>query len=157
MPSAVAPVSIAISPDKGVGYSQLFTIRFPHAEKSAAGTVEVAFSDSTGNRSCAVFLDPENARVELQFDPAKGPGLRVSGNAGTLNRVENSICAVDLAEASFTLRGENLEVLLPMVFKPAFEGPKHIKSWVWDKKGTVRTESQMSGEWMVGPGGKGQL
>jgi serine/threonine protein kinase len=157
LPSAVAPVSIAISPARGVGYSQLFTIRFPHAEKSAAGTVEVAFSDSTGDRSCAVFLDPENARVELQFDPAKGPGLRVSGNAGTLNRVENSICAVDLAEASFTQRGENLEVLLPVVFKPAFEGPKNIKSWVWDKKGTVRTENQTSGEWMVGPGGKGQL
>jgi serine/threonine protein kinase len=159
LPVTAAPVSIAISPARGVGYSQVFTIRFANPEKSAAavGTLEVAFTDSTGDRSCAVFLDTENGRVELQFDPTKGPGLRVSGNAGTLNRVENSICAVDLAEASFTQHGENLELLLPMVFKPAFDGQKNIKSRIWDKRGTVRTDSQMSGEWMVGPGGKGQL
>jgi hypothetical protein len=129
----------------------VFTLRFTDPENAGRGIVKVVFGDSTGDRNCAVFLDHEAGRVELQFDPAKGPGLRVSGDAGAFRRVENSVCAVDLSEAKFTQHGNDLEVRLPMIFKPGFEGPKNIKSWVWDKKGKARVDGLTSGQWMVGP------
>jgi Protein kinase domain len=147
----VTPVSFSISPDNGTGYNQSFTLRVT-GPKGAEDirTVELAFHDTAGNRDCAIFLEPEEGRVELQFNPAAGPMLRVAGNAGTLNRIENSVCTVDLIETSLTLQGNDLQAKLPVIFKPGFEGLKEIKSWAWDKKGN-RAEGQGGGQWIVGP------
>jgi hypothetical protein len=146
-----APVSLSILPDRGTGSSQTFALHFTDSEGAGdIGTVKIAFHDPAGNRDCAVFLEPDDGRVELQFNPAGGSGLRVPGNVGTLDRIENPVCAVDLIGASLTRQGNDLEVKLPMIFKQTFEGLKEIKSWVWDKKGTVRVAGQMSGQWIVG-------
>ncbi len=148
---AATPVGFSISPDRGAGYSQAFTLRFTGPNGAAdIKTAEVVFSDPTANRECALFLEPDDGRVELQFNPAGGPMLRVAGHVGTLDRIENSVCAVDLTDASFTLTADNLEVKLPVIFKQTFEGPKEIKSRTWDKKGATQAEST-GGQWMVGP------
>jgi len=147
----IASIGFSISPDRGAGYSQTFTLRFTDPKGAAdIQTAEVAFSDPGANRNCAVFLDPDNGRVELQFNPSGGPGLRVSGNVGTLGRIENSICAVDLTEAAFKLHGDDLEVKLPVTFKQGFEGVKEVRSSAWDRKGASRVEGHRC-EWVVGP------
>jgi len=69
---------------------------------------------------------------------------------GTLDRIENSVCAVDLTGASLTLHGDDLDVKLPITFKAGFEGPTEIKLWEWDKKGTRTTDGLSAGQWVVG-------
>jgi len=150
-PPAV-PVTFSISPDHGAGYSQAFTIRFTDPKGGEnIKTAEVAFRDPTGNRDCAVFLEPDDGRVSIQFNPAGGPMLRTPGNVGTLDRIQNSVCAVDLTEASFTPHGNDLDVKLPVTFKPGFEGTKEIKLWAWDKKQSKTADGLSGGQWIVGP------
>jgi hypothetical protein len=77
--------------------------------------------------------------------------LRVAGNVGSLDRIENSVCAVDLIGAFLSLQGNDLEAKIPVGFKLGFEGPKEVKSWVWPRKGSIRAEGQGGGQWIVGP------
>jgi hypothetical protein len=38
-----------------------------------------------------------------------------------------------------------------MTFKPTFDGPKEIRSWLTDDRGQVREESRITARWTVGP------
>ena len=75
----------------------------------------------------------------------------MGGYAGTLNRIQNPVCSVDLTEVSFTSHENELVVKLAVIFQPAFDGEKEIRAWVRNKKGAALMEDRLTGEWMVGP------
>jgi hypothetical protein len=75
----------------------------------------------------------------------------VSGNLGTLSRIENSICAVDLSDVSLLRQADATGLLLRVTFKPSFNGEKKIESWVWKKPGGPRSETTLAGKWTIGP------
>jgi serine/threonine protein kinase len=152
VPAMPVPVALSVSPDQGVGYQQAFTFRYSHPRGAAAiRTVEVAFRDreTVGARRCAIFVDTNEGRVRLQVHPDRAPGLTVSGDLGTLAGLDNSVCSVDLIGVSVKPQGNDLELRLPVTFKPSFEGLKEIESWPWDKSDS-RGDSQVHGQWMVG-------
>lgn len=152
-----APALLSVSPDHGVGYSQAFTFRYTSATSadSILGA-EVDFHEQTagGVRDCAVFIEPSDGRVQLQFSPQGGPGMRLSGILGSLARLDNAVCTVDLVDVAVTRQGNELEVRLPMTFKPAFEGLKEIRAWAWDRAPSGPPENGVSGQWTVGPPGE---
>jgi hypothetical protein len=150
-----APIAASLSPETGSGYTQAFSFHYPASpELENPAQFEVDFRDdiAAGARHCNILIEPSTGRVQLQFDPLRGPALRVAGNLGTLDRIENSICAVDLSGVILN-RGENAtDLLLPMTFKPSFDGAKRIESWVWKKQNAPRSETTLTGQWIVGPG-----
>jgi predicted Ser/Thr protein kinase len=117
------------------------------------GMVEVQFHDPASGRGCTVFVEPSTGAVRLQsFDT---PGLSVSGEAGSLHSLESPVCIADLSGVSFTKEGNDLEVRLPVSFKPSFgEGPKEITSWPWDKTAKHRSGSSATGLWTVASAGQ---
>jgi hypothetical protein len=149
-----APLEASVSPGSGSGYDQVFSFLYPSlAELETSAELEVDFFDAAAldARHCKLLIEPSTGRVELQFDPRRGPALRVSGNLGTLSRIENSICAVDLSGVTLVSQASGAELRLPMTFKPSFDGAKTIESWVRKKPGSARSETTLAGQWTVGP------
>jgi len=151
---SAAPVALSVSPDRGAGYDQAFTLRY--ADEAGADAIlraEVDFHEQTAGRvrDCAVFVNLNDGRVQLQYSPEGGPGLRVSGTLGTLSRLDNSVCSVDFSAVAIERHGKELELRLPMTFKPSFEGPKEIRSRAWDRIESTSPETHVGGRWTVGP------
>jgi serine/threonine protein kinase len=154
-------ISASVSPENGLGYSQVFSFRYllkepvkePVEEAASPAGIEIDFGDKTGAdaRHCNIVVDPSTGRVQLQFNPSGGPGLRVAGQLGTLNRIENSICSVDLSDVTLVRQANALELRLGMTFKISFDGARAIRSWLWTKQGGSRSETTLSGQWTVGP------
>jgi hypothetical protein len=149
-PAATATVS----PDGGTGYEQSFTFHYSVPEGSPKiRAVRIDFHEDgpNGPRDCDISIEPESRNVLLQFDPEHGPQLRRSSNIGAIVPLENSVCSVNLADLGVEPRGAALEVRVPMTFKPTFDGPKEIRSWLTDDRGQVREESRITARWTVGP------
>jgi serine/threonine protein kinase len=149
-----APLEASVSPGSGLGYDQVFSFLYPSLpELETSSELEVDFFDEAAldARHCNMLIEPSTGRVELQFDPRRGPALRVSGNLGTLSRIENSICAIDLSGVSLVSQASGAELRLPMTFKHSFDGAKTIESWVRKKPGGARSETTLTGQWTVGP------
>ena len=149
-----ALIAASVSPASGSGYNQIFSFRYPFGDElESSARIEVDFGDTTGNdaQHCNILVEPSTGRVQLQFNPSGGSGLRVAGQLGTLNRIENSICVVDLSDVSLVRQSDATELRLPMTFKPSFNGARTIQSWLWKKQGNPRSETAVSGQWIVGP------
>ncbi len=140
-PAAMTMVSF--SPENGSGYSQTFTIRYQNVRQ-----IEVDFHDSPadGNRHCDVVIDTDTGQALLQFFPDRGSGMRVAGALGSVARLDNPVCSVDLSSGSFKAG----EIMLPIVFKPGFTGAKDAELWKRNANG-IRLEKSASGRWNVGP------
>lgn len=147
------PIAASVSPASGSGYNQVFSFHYPFGDElESSARIEVDFGDGTGNdaQHCNILVEPSTGRVQLQFNPSGGSGLRVAGQLGTLNRIENSICTVDLSDVTLVRQADAIELRLAMTFKPSFNGAKTIQSWLWKKQGAPRSETAVSGQWMVG-------
>jgi serine/threonine protein kinase len=144
------PEGISVDPEQGSGARQVFTFRYSEPSGVTANTgVEAEFRDATGLRACRIFVELESERVQLQFHPEAGPGLRVGGDAGNFAALENAVCAIDLAGVAVG-RGENsLELRIPVSFKPGFGGPKEVRSWPIDLRTDGRLPSRIRGTWTV--------
>jgi hypothetical protein len=141
--------ALSVSPDSGSGYTQAF--RFQYTDASGAGDIaaaEIRFQQD--GRACAILAEPATRQISLQYQPDRGPRLRVSGSAGSLTQLESPVCVIDLSGASFQAEGNHLEVALLVTFKTSFDGPKEVLSWPWDKAGR-RGPGTTAGHWTVGP------
>jgi serine/threonine protein kinase len=98
------------------GYSQPFRYTNP---RGADHIVLAEISFHSDGRDCVILAEPQTGRVSLQYQADRGPQLRVSGDAGSLNVLENAVCSIDLASVSFKREGKVLEIAMPMKFKPA--------------------------------------
>jgi hypothetical protein len=148
-PESPRPEGLSVDPDHGAGYRQVFTFRYSEPEGTAVETTELEFLNARSNRSCRVFVIPDAERVQLQVDPAIGPGLRIGGKPGALDVLENEVCTVDLSAVVYTHRQSTLEVRVPMTFKPPFDGPIEIRSWPLDARTGTRLSSSIRGAWTV--------
>jgi hypothetical protein len=110
------------------------------------GAAEISIHDDS--RACAVFAE-KNGRVSLEARPEGSPGLRVSGDAGSLSTLENGVCRIDLSGAGFHRESGGLELALPVVFQPSFGGAKEVVSWPWDKDEKRRGSVAARGTWTV--------
>ena len=150
---AAVPIAISVSPDRGAGYQQLFVFRYAAPAGAKVGSVQIAFHEETGAgpRDCNLFVDPDSGDIGLQYNPGAGPNLRLTGAARTLGRLENRVCAVDLAGTAATRHDGDIEVSLPLTFSPGFAGPKQIRSRAFDQSGNPLNTSRGLGTWVVGP------
>jgi serine/threonine protein kinase len=149
----VPGIELSVSPDHGTGYSQVFIFHYRVPDDSPPiREVDVDFHDPSAipDQHCLIFIELETGLLQLQFNPAGGPGLRVSGTQGTLARLENPVCVVDLTGVPEMHHGNDLEIRLPMRFKPSFEGSKIIESRVWAKGAKTPVAVQGRGQWFVG-------
>ena len=87
--------------------------------------------------------------MSLEARPEGSPGLRVSGDAGSLNTLENGVCRIDLSGAGFHNEGGGMELALPVTFQPSFAGAKEVVSWPWDKDEKRRGGTAAFGSWTV--------
>jgi serine/threonine protein kinase len=127
---AAKPVPKKVTPASGS--SEVFTFHF--RENPAA--IETEFRDPQSNRVCRVFVYPDDGVVQLQFNPERGPGLRLAGKLNSLAVLENSVCRVDLSGVIYTRTDHDSELRLPVSFKADFAGSKEIHSWALDSAGT---------------------
>jgi hypothetical protein len=139
---AATPAAVSVSPRNGSGRYQVF--RFLYTED--IGAAEIRIHDDS--RACAVFAEV-NGRVSLEALPEGSPGLRVSGDAGSLSTLENSVCRIDLSAAGFHKEDGGLELTLPTTFKPSFAGAKKVISLAWDKDEKRRGKTVAAGNWTV--------
>jgi predicted Ser/Thr protein kinase len=153
-PPRLPAATSTVSPDEGAGYEQTFTFHYSVPEGSPKiRAVRIDFHEDgpNGPRDCDISIEPESRNVLLQFDPEHGPQLRRSSNIGSIVPLENSVCSVNLTDLGVEPRGAALGVRVPMTFKPTFDGPKEIRSWLTDDRGQVREESRITARWTVGP------
>ena len=143
------PAGLSVDPGQGSGNRQAFTFRYSEPSGAPVAAVEIAFTDSRSERACRLFVLPDAERVELQFDPAKGPGLRLGGKPGASGTLENEVCSLDLPAVTYTRRNEILKIRVPMTFKPPFNGRIEIQSWPLDTRTDVRLPSNIRGVWTV--------
>jgi hypothetical protein len=151
-PKAPAAYAASVSPSTGRAYDQTFLFRYETpdgAPKIAA--VQIDFHQTAGDRTrdCNVYIELESRRAGLQYDPESGPNLRKSGSIGTLVLLENAVCKINLADLAIEANGTQLEVRLPVAFKPDFEGKTDILSWPSDDRGQ-RGENRIHSNWIVG-------
>jgi len=150
-PTTPLPVGVDIAPMNGTGYNETFRFRYRGATSASdIGMVEIHFQDPA--RSCTIFAEPQSGRVSLQFQPERGPSLRVSGDAGSLTRLDNSICTIDLSSAYFKVQGNDVEAALLVTFKSSFDGPKEVVTWPWNAGRAKRAPVGLMGHWTVGSG-----
>ena len=153
IPPPPTVIAASVSPESGSGYNQVFSFRYRFGEElETAARIEVDFGADT--QHCNILVEPSTGRVQLQFNPSGGTGLRVAGQLGTLNRIENSICAVDLSDVALVRQADVTELRLAMTFKPSFNGSATIKSWLWKKPGAPRSETTVTGQWTIGQNSK---
>jgi hypothetical protein len=146
------PVIVSVSPDRGVGFHQLFVFHYavPGGTTVASVQIDIHEETETGARDCNLFLDTESREIGLQFNPLAGPNMRVTGVPGTIGRLENRVCVVDLVGAAIVRRDGDLDVSLPLTFAPEFSGPKQIRSWAVDRAGRTLNAAGAIGNWTVG-------
>jgi hypothetical protein len=154
-PTAIAA---SVSPETGSGYKQLFSFRYPFGEHEfdALGGIELDFGGSAAGdqRHCNILFEPSTGRVALQFNPVGGTGMRVGGQFGTLGRIENSVCQVDLSDVTLLRFEDATELRVAVTFQPSFDGIRTIRSWVFKTPGASRSETTVAGQWTVGTNSK---
>lgn len=138
----VTPAAISVLPQSGGGNQQVFRFRY----SADIGAAEVSIHDDS--RACAVFAEV-SGRVSLEARPEGSPGLRVSGDAGSLSTLDNSVCRIDLSGTGFHKEGGGFELSLPVTFKPSFVGAKEVISLAWDKDQKRRGGTTAAGSWTV--------
>jgi tRNA A-37 threonylcarbamoyl transferase component Bud32 len=136
------PAAISVFPQGGSGGQQVFRFRY----SDDIGAAEISVHDAS--RACAVFAEV-NGRVSLEARPEGSPGLRVSGDAGSLSTLENGVCTIDLSGVGFHKEDGGMELTLPLAFKPSFAGIKEVVTWPWDKDEKRRGIAAARGNWTV--------
>jgi hypothetical protein len=139
----------SVEPSSGSGTRQSFTFRYDVPMGAAIDAIEVEFHHKQSDRACRIFLMRDTGRVQLQFNPVKGPGLRIGGQSGELSVLQNAVCAVDLSEVAATRRDLSLEVRLNVTFDRSFGGLVEVHSWPLDGLTGARLPSGIRGTWNV--------
>jgi serine/threonine protein kinase len=133
----------SINSTPGAGNQRIFTFRYPlsdNAPEIAAAQIVFRENRPSGLRDCAIIIDPASRKISLQWDPERGPQLRVSGDIGSASPLENSVCSVNLADLVIEPIRNIWQIRIPVTFKPGFDGPKTIHSWLSDKAGRITYE-----------------
>ena len=140
----------SVTPSSGSGPGQTFALRY----SDTAGLSDLAvlwvwfnasFATSSSN-SCLAYYDNATDLVYLLNDAAT---LWMSGYRGSGATLQNSQCSIQLSGTTVTGSGNTLTLTLPVVFKPAFAGPKTIFMYAANVTGTS-SGWQTLGTWTAG-------
>jgi hypothetical protein len=136
--SAPGELVMLLGPHAGVDWKRTFTFRYTGADKRRPiASVQIDFRQGSadGPHDCNIFVDVGSGAVGLQYNPAGGPGLRVTGSAGSLGTLENSVCTVDLSGTAIERPEGATEIRLPITFRSSFAGKSEIHSRAQDSSG----------------------
>ena len=140
-------IDYSVSRDSGAGYSQVFTFRSTDVDGGAEFTYLYASFYESRERQCLVTARLPTGRLKLSSNDSVPLG---EGDLPGTNKVlRNEFCALDVSGATFTKRGNEMELRLPITFLPPFEGMKEIHFFA----ACLCTQSNPSaprGHWLVG-------
>jgi hypothetical protein len=125
---ATAPQLVSVYPATGSGLSRLFTFTFSDAGGyERISVIGIAFgANLTFVGSC--FLNYTSAGIFLMNDGGTAwLPPRIPGSGGAL---ENSRCAIDLAESTVTGTGSTLTISLAMRFKAALGSSLKLYTYI---------------------------
>lgn len=130
-----APTSVSVAPAAGSGYTQTFTF----VTSDVNGSSDIRWAEYAINAtltsvaSCYLHYDRQTNALQLANDAGSDwVATRVLGSTFTL---QNSRCAIDIVNATATLAGNQLTVVLPITFKGLFTGAKNIYMQAMDFAG----------------------
>jgi hypothetical protein len=136
---------LTVTPDEGAGKSQVFVVRFDQAANRPTPTfIGLLINDrDTGAEACYLFAHLETGRPRLVNDSGSG-AKELTGQ----ETVANQQCELRPDGPSLTRQGQTVEARFPVVFKPAFAGPKKLFVVAENASG-VSTGIQMAGSYIV--------
>lgn len=121
----VPTTSGPVSPSSGSGMNQTFAFTFSDPQGYAAltgGTVIINSKLAWAN-ACWVYFDRKANRIWLASDNTSTWTSAAPGSSAVL---QNSQCQIVANGVSATGSGQNLTVMVPIIFKTAFAGTKQI-------------------------------
>ncbi len=141
------PVAVSLSPARGAGYQQTFSLAVSDDDGSEDLVSLDLFFDSIVSTARCYIKYSYNGRLSILSDDQKSTiGPVWAGQSGT---IENSSCLVDAATVSAVRSGKLLTLKLSVTFKAAFEGLKLVYLAAQDL-GNASTGWQLQGLWYVG-------
>jgi hypothetical protein len=145
--SSLPPQAVSVSPSKGSGSSQAFTLAFSDANGAADLTsAQVIINPAeSGASSCYVWVDPVHNGVYLTNDTYSAWQGMALGGTGTL---QNSQCAVNAAGSAVSFAGNILTVTLEFTFQAGYAGGKNIFGYATTAEG-LNSGWQKLGIWGV--------
>ncbi|HEX5216125.1 MAG TPA: kelch repeat-containing protein [Vicinamibacterales bacterium] len=149
--SAISPVPISVTPSQGGGAQTTLVARYRHA----GGAGQIAHARVIVNSNLAganaLYLDYTAASNTLALrnvaDTAWTAG--VVGSAGVLS---NGLVSIDLAGVSVSTSATDLVLQVPVIFQPAFNGPKNIYLQALDSGGAAPAGWLHAGTFFVNAG-----
>jgi hypothetical protein len=141
----------SVSPSSGSGASGRLVLRYTNSRGAAdfaSVRVRIGTSSATDAGNCTVSYLPASGTLSMLGDAGSG---WMSAPLGT-GALENSQCAVDLAETSASASGSTMTLDVAVSFKPAFAGAKNVYMFGESTTG-VNTGWQQRGTWQVPSGG----
>uniref|UniRef100_Q02BD5 Conserved repeat domain n=1 Tax=Solibacter usitatus (strain Ellin6076) TaxID=234267 RepID=Q02BD5_SOLUE len=144
----IAVTADSVTPS-GSGSAQTFNLQF--SDTAGAANLSTAwvwfnatFASSSAN-SCMVYYDRASGTLKLLND---GGSQWTPGAPGAVGTLQNSQCAVNLADSSAILNGNVLTLNLAMTFKAAYAGAKNIYMYGTDIGGN-NSGWQTRGTWIA--------
>jgi len=149
VPAPPPPVTAdAAIPNAGNTASQTFALTY--SSTSGAGSLTAAWVwfnatiAQTAAASCLAYYEPGSGLVSLLNDAGT---VWQSASMGGATTLQNSQCAIDLADSQAVPSGNTLTLSLAVTFKPAFAGDKNI--YLYASTGTANSGWQDRGDWTV--------
>lgn len=139
---------VSVTPASGSGTSQSFTFVFsdPAGAGDLASAQMIFGTSATYRNTCYVWVKPSTGQVWVDNDLDSGwSNDIVLGRAGTL---QNSQCAVNVANSSAASSGGSYIVTLAMTFKTAYAGAKSVYGYL-TTNGGQNSAWQALGTWTV--------
>jgi len=112
--------AIAVNPDSGTGFSQLFTATYSDSAGASDLRARIRFAGASGT-ACIVEFNAATNQVRMQDDTGAWMGGVTLPSGGSM---ANSQCTLDLAQSSAVKNGNNLTLALQLLFSGSFGGTK---------------------------------
>jgi hypothetical protein len=146
--TAVTVTADSVAPNSGSDGAQTFALAYSSSQGATnLSTTWVWFNATlapSAASSCLLYYDRPANTIFLLNDAGTA---WASGQPGSATTLQNSQCAITLADSSAAPVGDTLTVTAAMTFKAAFNGAKNI--FMYATNGTVDSGWQDRGDWTV--------
>ena len=143
--ACAVPETVSVTPNTGSGFTQLFTAIYHDADGVGDLKARLKFSTPDMTGTCTIEYNAATNLVRLQDDA----GVWLPPVPFGSGELENSQCALDLAQSSAIENGNELTLAAYFTFNGSFAGLKTISLMARSPNGET-TPWVPSGTWTVG-------